>query len=170
MRFRKLRIAWSAVFGIACVLLIVLWVRSYRPNSGIIGDSWRSHDLPKGNDPDGPRVFTMRSSKGWVEFSTASYNIGWTVELVDRRKTAWGLGVCIGPTSISALVPDFYMMPLTAALATTPSIRWSLRFSLRTLLVAMTLAAIVTAFGVDVHRHGIEIKEPVSPSSRSNYR
>ena len=29
MRFRKLRIAWSVGCGIACVLLIVLWVRSY---------------------------------------------------------------------------------------------------------------------------------------------
>ena len=29
MRFRKLRIAWSVVCGVACVLLIVLWVRSY---------------------------------------------------------------------------------------------------------------------------------------------
>src|SRR3954451_11071314 len=29
MKFRKLRIAWSAACGIACVLLIVLWVRSY---------------------------------------------------------------------------------------------------------------------------------------------
>jgi hypothetical protein len=169
MRFRKLRIAWSAVFGIACVLLIVLWVRSYRPNSGIIGDSWRSHDLPKGNDPDGPRVFTMRSSKGWGEFSTASYHVGWTVELVDRRKTAWGLGVCIGPTSISALVPDSYMVLLTAALATTPWIRWSLRFSLRTLLVAMTLAAIVTALGVALFRRGIEIKPLVPRSNTSIY-
>ena len=29
MRYRKLRIAWSVGWGIACVLLIVLWVRSY---------------------------------------------------------------------------------------------------------------------------------------------
>src|SRR4051794_8633021 len=29
MRFRKLRIAWSVFWGVACVLLIVLWVRSY---------------------------------------------------------------------------------------------------------------------------------------------
>jgi len=29
MRFRKLRIAWSVVWGLACVSLIVLWVRSY---------------------------------------------------------------------------------------------------------------------------------------------
>src|SRR5215208_6728481 len=29
MRFRELRIAWSVGWGLACVLLIVLWVRSY---------------------------------------------------------------------------------------------------------------------------------------------
>src|SRR4051812_22362745 len=29
MRFRKLRVAWSVFWGVACVLLIVLWVRSY---------------------------------------------------------------------------------------------------------------------------------------------
>ena len=29
MRCRKLRIAWSVVWGLAIVLLIVLWVRSY---------------------------------------------------------------------------------------------------------------------------------------------
>src|SRR5947207_15784433 len=29
MRFRKLRIAWSVICGLACVLTLVLWVRSY---------------------------------------------------------------------------------------------------------------------------------------------
>jgi hypothetical protein len=29
MRFRKLRMAWSVAWGLACVLLIALWVRSY---------------------------------------------------------------------------------------------------------------------------------------------
>jgi len=28
MRFRKLRITWTVLCGIACVLLIVLWARS----------------------------------------------------------------------------------------------------------------------------------------------
>jgi hypothetical protein len=32
MRFRKLRIAWAVACGIACVLLVVLWVRSYWRN------------------------------------------------------------------------------------------------------------------------------------------
>src|SRR5207253_9360580 len=30
MRFRKLRIVWSVVWGVVAVLLIVLWVRSYQ--------------------------------------------------------------------------------------------------------------------------------------------
>src|SRR3954471_12860921 len=29
MKYRRLRIAWTAFWGLACVLLIVLWVRSY---------------------------------------------------------------------------------------------------------------------------------------------
>src|SRR3954469_3002548 len=32
MIFRKLRLAWSAFWALACVLLIVLWVRSYQLN------------------------------------------------------------------------------------------------------------------------------------------
>ena len=29
IRYRKLRIAWSVMCGVACVLLCVLWLRSY---------------------------------------------------------------------------------------------------------------------------------------------
>src|SRR3954466_661269 len=36
IRFRKLRIAWSAFWGIACLLFIVLWVRSYSHNDVIV--------------------------------------------------------------------------------------------------------------------------------------
>src|SRR6476661_7413421 len=35
MKFRKLRIAWSVLCGIACVLLILLWVRSYWWNDSV---------------------------------------------------------------------------------------------------------------------------------------
>src|SRR4051812_7318078 len=35
MRFPKLRIAWSVFCGLACVLLVVLWVRSYWMAYGI---------------------------------------------------------------------------------------------------------------------------------------
>src|SRR6187431_2373803 len=38
MRFRQLRIAWSVVWGVAAVLLIVLWVRSYWWIDGVSGN------------------------------------------------------------------------------------------------------------------------------------
>jgi hypothetical protein len=29
MKYRNLRIAWSVAWGVVCLLLVVLWVRSY---------------------------------------------------------------------------------------------------------------------------------------------
>src|SRR3954467_10005590 len=37
MRFRKLRIAWSVLCGLACILLIVMWMRSYYWNEMLVG-------------------------------------------------------------------------------------------------------------------------------------
>src|SRR5262245_20190605 len=38
-KFRKLRIAWSVVCGVAVVLLVVLWVRSHSAIEGIVHSS-----------------------------------------------------------------------------------------------------------------------------------
>src|SRR3954464_5214213 len=35
MKFRKLRIAWSVSWGLSCVLLVVLWVRSHFVIEGV---------------------------------------------------------------------------------------------------------------------------------------
>src|SRR5690242_4400156 len=35
MKYRKLRIAWSVIWGVASVLLIVLWLRSYSDDLGL---------------------------------------------------------------------------------------------------------------------------------------
>ena len=35
MRFRKLRIAWSVVWAVACLLLVTLWVLSYWWNGSV---------------------------------------------------------------------------------------------------------------------------------------
>src|SRR6476659_1067575 len=56
LRFRKLRIAWSVFWGLACVLLIVLWVRSYWAESFLGG-------------PIGPHGFYLMSMKGRLVFN-----------------------------------------------------------------------------------------------------
>ena len=41
MNYRKLRIAWSVGWGVAAVLLCVLWVRSYRGESSVsVASHW----------------------------------------------------------------------------------------------------------------------------------
>ena len=37
MKYRKLRIAWSVTWGVAAVLLIALWVRSYSVHDVVYG-------------------------------------------------------------------------------------------------------------------------------------
>ena len=54
MKYRKLRIAWSAMCGTVCVLLLVLWVRSYWWIDNVIGP------------PYGSYRFGLASSKGWL--------------------------------------------------------------------------------------------------------
>ena len=58
MRFRKLRIAWSVVCAIACVLLIALWVRSY----------WWMDDVQTGSTVTPPTQLV--SQEGAPFFST----------------------------------------------------------------------------------------------------
>src|SRR5262245_36880278 len=43
MRYRKLRIAWSGLWGAAVLLIIVLWVRSYWWLDSLSGNSGREY-------------------------------------------------------------------------------------------------------------------------------
>src|SRR5213595_3269195 len=45
MRFRKLRITWSVACGVFCLLLIMLWVRSYWCEDCLLGPSFKSAHL-----------------------------------------------------------------------------------------------------------------------------
>ena len=110
MRFRKLRIAWSVGWGLACVLMIALWMQSY----------WAgfSMTLPKTDD-------WLASSKGWI-----------------------GLLYCGGPFEsvlrVRFRVPYWLPIGSAVALSTGPWLPWwPNRFSLRTLLIATTLVAVV---------------------------
>src|SRR5262245_33287233 len=60
---RGLRIAWSAWWGILCVLLVVLWVRSY----------WRLQILEKRS---GLEAVQISSVKGSIAIARNFYTIG----------------------------------------------------------------------------------------------
>jgi hypothetical protein len=141
---KYLRIAVTALSLTACVLLVALWVRSY----------WWSDNfmlrLPN------PHVFIIHSMYGqtdWYLSSGFKFSGTWTIEAnTVARETE---GIAGGPPSWLRQLsffrlhrrpvsfPHWVLVLLFAIFAAAPWIRWSKRFSLRTLLIATTLVAVV---------------------------
>jgi hypothetical protein len=139
MKYRKLRIAWSVAWGVVAVLLCVLWVRSYWQSDSIISAA-------------GPAARGVRATifNGHIELDSATYYAGpprieWRLdessELAPvffsktRKGFAWDRQYSV--------VPIWLPLIVAGAFAITPYIRWSNRFSLRALLIATTLVAVV---------------------------
>ena len=136
---RYLRIAFSATCLIACMLLIVLWVRSYWKMDildvplhrwQVVFGSYHGYALATfdGFETD-DRDWNMRS-----------YGPTWFPEFPTRFR----FGIQRVPTFVYVEGP-YWVCVLVAAtigiLAALPWIRW--RFSLRSLLIATTLVAVV---------------------------
>ena len=145
---RGLRIAVSAVCGIVCVLLIGLWVRSYKVQD----------DIRRCN---GRNLFNIQSYRGEIGIGRWGFGkpIPWqwevdTIEIFDESsKRLWSpmkdqaplsyIGVrwqTLSPLHLFA-IRYWSLVSLSAVFAILPWLRW--RFSLRTLLIATTLIAIV---------------------------
>jgi hypothetical protein len=144
MRFRKLRIAWSVWWGVASMLLCVLWVRSY----------WRWESVQWGWGTPVHQSVNCFSQNGIVKF--AYTDIRGTPEM---QLTKWGVRAypVEGAILISTIrhqflgfgyfddrptyfVPYWFLASLAGILSILP---WAAyRFSLRTLLIATTLVAV----------------------------
>jgi hypothetical protein len=143
MRFRNLRIAWSVFWVLACVLLIVLWVRSYRWNDQL--------SIPLSDT----RVVGPNSFSGRVSFGVCT---------APEAKFMWPSGLKSEPITDNTPIPnftygriigiptrtvDFVQVPywfvslLAAAVGAAPWISLSRRFTLRTLLISTTLVAVL---------------------------
>jgi hypothetical protein len=144
MNHRKLRIAWSVGWGLLAVLLVVLWVRSYW---------WVDQAFIRFSDDFTPGVATCQRGFAFVTdalpedspqlppFEVQSF----------RRDDPSVLGIDLmdevleqGTFGHYLVVP--YVMPalIVTVLTFIPWLRW--RFSLRSLLIAVTLVAVVLGF------------------------
>ena len=131
MRYRKLRIAWSAMCGVICALLIVLWVRSYSV-FGLAGGAISSSYL-----------ISFISTGGKLEIAISLRS---TSELA--RPQSWGVSTYPQATThtypakaMYMTVPHWLAILSTIGLSTVPW--YASHFSLRTLLMAITLVAVV---------------------------
>jgi hypothetical protein len=135
---RGLRIAWSVAFGILCVLLVVLWVRSY----------WQADALTLASH------LKLSSADGCIQFQTmfapysfkddwaySSWRMRWPpyeqtiVDIAEQNLFRFRRSSMHGP----GLVPYWLAVCIAATLAAAP---W-IRYSLRTLLIATTAVAVI---------------------------
>jgi hypothetical protein len=142
--FKFLRIAFSAFCGLACVLLVVLWVRSY----------WRI-DWVEGNlvgqqiamvAAQGNLRLDVRHRKPprwlWRSEIIATETIGINPGREGRSFSCRFFNLSTSATRTFAWMPVWIPALLTAALAAAAWLSWPQRFSLRTLLAAMTVVAV----------------------------
>jgi hypothetical protein len=129
---RYLRITWTAICGIACILLCVLWVRSYQfiDVSGI-----SRHALVSMSG----KLFVVESIEFYVQMDLSAPNVA-------LRNHFWGSSLPISGVSLelvgkSLTVPYWSTVAVMCLISAVPWLPW--RFSLRTLLIAITLVALV---------------------------
>jgi hypothetical protein len=149
MKHRKLRIAWSVAWGLLAVLLVVLWVRSYwwydcarwritqaklievtsQLGKLLISDGESPPPIERGYwgqshkvDPSAPQ---SRDHRGTLLYSGLGF-----------KRIYWKDGAGI-------VVPyAFFVLVTMVALCAPWLMNWNRNFSLRTLLIAMTLVAV----------------------------
>jgi hypothetical protein len=153
---RYLRIAWTVFCGLACVLLVVVWVRSYwridsatmwisghgqvgalslkqrltisYVNESLFSDRWR----------DRLESQSWRVYSNTIEDEFSGSEIGAHSGLPKNQSFVFQN---FGGNGYRVVIPHWFLILLGTSFATIPWLRW--RFSLRTLLIATTLIAVM---------------------------
>jgi hypothetical protein len=149
MRYRKLRIAWSVGCGIICLLLIALWVRSYWRIDGANGFRGRHFvyfDLHSGRFSLSRVILTGPPPPPWRAFNNLLMESDIDADANEAKlsHSALGFRCRIVNNGWRISVPLWFPAFVASGLTVAPwmyAVRW--RFGLRTLLVGMTLVAVV---------------------------
>jgi hypothetical protein len=84
MKYRKLRVVWSVPWGVACVLFLVLWIRSYYRRDVVAGNV-------------APLSFVAESAQGqisvWHEFMRPGFETPWGHTSYGLRSRGFGLRI-----------------------------------------------------------------------------
>ena len=147
IRFRKLRIAWSVGCGVLCLLLIVLWVRSYWWVDFV--DVAHAHNAASMQGRIIANIKLLENESVSWTWELSSLEVGkWIKGWRGQPDVPWqvtvGLGVIRSPNRLGLVMSHWFLAALAATIAALPWIRqvhW--RFSLRTLLIATTLLALI---------------------------
>ena len=175
---KYLRIAVTALSLTACALLIVLWVRSYWWE-----DRLANHLVEIGGYRTGGYVFRSREGNLLISAADVMNNPGiippityhWyvnseringpmapTLANMSTTNALWRFGLRRSAEHSYVNVPHWFLIVLSGAMAALLGRRqsWRIRFSLRTLLFAMVLLAMVLWIVVWIGR---ELTRPYNP-------
>jgi hypothetical protein len=133
MNSRKLRIAWSVAWGVICLLLIALYVRSYWHHDSI----WRA--ISKNEillAASGSGSFYIQYANLAAERDTA----GWQYQHKPLSSAFKGFNWSSSPAYLLVGTPLWLPLILCITAAAIPWYYW--RFSLRAMLIAATLISI----------------------------
>jgi hypothetical protein len=150
---RILRILWTVACATACVLLIVLWARSYWWVDLI--DAHNTHVRiefcsVRGEVGVGIQPYSIPFHGPTPRWQYESYEPDYKEEF--PQPSLFGFAYIRSTVGWSCFLPHWALILGIAALGTVPWKRSSKRFSLRTLLTAMTLVAVVLGLIVCVSR------------------
>jgi hypothetical protein len=148
MKYRKLRIAWSVVCGILSLLLIVLFGLSFRHVYALVAKT--STQVVSFSSAEGKlriRNYATANAdltqlKGAITFLLRERDAERYAQEWQHANRAAGFGWSRDVLSRTIHIPYWFIFSVVAGLAVAPWFHWSNRFSLRTLLIAMTLVAI----------------------------
>ena len=146
LMLKYLRIAVTALSLTACVLLVAMWVRSYRQIDNLYVRLW---DVRTVNFNSGIGQFAIDLQSPRIPWN---HNRNWrfvTQPAAPIREAHAKLGVVPPtframqhPTGSILLTRCWIPVAMTGFIAAAIGIPWAKRFSLRTLLIATTLVAV----------------------------
>ncbi len=143
---RYLKYGWTALCIATFLLFIAMWLGIYRGHEQygrrVLWSTYRG--LPR-----------QANETGW-EFRSKGSQLLLDIELPSPSRSVremrvvdiYGFSWQGTWSDILITIPFWFLAALSAVFASIPWVHWSRRFSLRTLLVAMTLVAVVLALVV----------------------
>jgi hypothetical protein len=150
---RGLKITWTVFCGIACLLLIVLWVRSYWRVDTVRLNATANRVLQVSVAPGRLLVVSADRSPGWLPDHVSADDFRDMV--LSQHFATESLRPLSYDECLEMKFPGNHTFPFwtivfaTSILAITPWLPWwSHRFSLRTLLIATTLLCVVLGLAV----------------------
>jgi hypothetical protein len=149
MKHRKLRIAWSTVCATLCLFVLALWIRSYY--------CWDVFNIPvtpfasQAGSAQGTLYIFENQRLGQflpVPWSIRSFSVVYQDRQIEKDfggnfQGTLGFGEINGRLVTVYCAPHWFAALILALVSRLPWVTWNSRFSLRTLLVATTLVAVV---------------------------